>query len=214
MSSGVTKHTIARSASAPLATARRRTFLRLKMTILPRVRAKFLLFVLACLVASCRGGQSASQPAPTRPPVTASVQPTPAPSPQVIAPAVSGFAAALEDDVRDLPDGQIAWKTYWKLCWEAYAGAREYELEPMTGEGARRRLLHQAGTCLRVEVAKGQNVKTQGLFNRDLMLAGLSGQLAYRVRAVLGNGRVSQWSALAIVGQSGKPASRQPSRSR
>jgi hypothetical protein len=124
----------------------------------------------------------------------------------VVALAVSGLVTTLEDEVRDLPNGQIAWSTYWKLCWDAYAGAQEYELGPMTGEGGGRRLVRQAGTCLRIEVAKGQNAKAQGLFNRDLMLASLSGQLAYRVRAVLGDGRVSQWSPLAIVGQSGKPA--------
>jgi hypothetical protein len=125
---------------------------------------------------------------------------------QIVAPAVSGLVAMLEDEVRDLPDGQIAWTTHWKLCWESYAGALEYDLEPMTGEGARRRLLHQAGTCYRIEVAKGQNAKVQGLFNRELMLASLSGQLAYRVRAALGNGRVSQWSASMVVGQGSKPA--------
>lgn len=124
-----------------------------------------------------------------------------------IEPSVAGLVATLEDEVRDLPDGQIAWTTYWKLCWEPYAGAQEYELEPMTGEGAGRRRVRQTGVCYRVEVAKGQNAKAQGFFNRELMLASLAGQMTYRVRAVLSGDRVSQWSATAIVGQSGKPAS-------
>ncbi|MEO6724592.1 MAG: hypothetical protein ABIU20_11370 [Blastocatellia bacterium] len=122
--------------------------------------------------------------------------------------------ATLEDDVRDLPDGQIAWTTYWKLCWEPYAGAQGYELEPITGEGTGRRRVHQAGVCYRVEVAKGQNAKVQGFFNRELMLASLSGQMSYRVRAVLSNGHVNQWSTPAIVGQNGKPDSTPPARTK
>lgn len=160
------------------------------------------LFLSVCLLAGC-GGQTAPQPAST----SRAVASSPTPPPQVVEPPVAGPAATLEDEVRGLPDGRIAWTTYWKLCWEPYRGAREYELETMTGEGTRRRLIRQAETCLRVEVAKGENAKAQGLFNRDLMLASLSGQLAYRVRAVLGPDRVSQWSPSAIVGQSGKSAS-------
>ncbi|MEP7337327.1 MAG: hypothetical protein ABI977_06240 [Acidobacteriota bacterium] len=171
------------------------------------LRVRIGLLFLACLFAGCGGRTApASVPAPL-PPVAASSSSTPSPPRQVVALAVSGLVATLEDEVRDLPDGQIAWSTYWKLCWDAYAGAQEYELGPMTGEGGGRRLVRQAGTCLRIEVAKGQNAKAQGLFNRELMLASLSGQLAYRVRAVMGDGRVSQWSPLAIVGQSSKPVS-------
>jgi hypothetical protein len=174
----------------------------------PCVRIGLLL--LTCLFVGCgrqTTSQSTSVPTPL---VAASSKSATVPPSQIVAPAVDGLVATLEDEVRDLHDGQIAWTTYWKLCWEAYAGAQEYELEPMTGEGTGRRLVRQAGTCLRVEVAKGQNAKAQGLFNRDLMLASLSGQLAYRVRAVLGDGRASQWSQSVIVGQSGKPVSSLP----
>ena len=158
------------------------------------------LLLLPCLLVGCRS-QTAPQFAQT-------------PFPQVIAPAVGGLVATLEDEVRDLPDGQIVWTTYWKLCWEAYADAQEYELEPMTGEGTGRRRVRQAGVCYRVEVATGQNVKAQGFFNRELMLASLSGQMTYRVRAVLSSGRVSQWSTPAIVGQGGKPISTPPARTK
>jgi len=177
----------------------------LRLTIFPFLVAAVLL-LLSCLAAGC--GEQHTSPSTHPPtPLGFASQPSAPTSPsQIVAPAVGGLAATLEDGVRDLPDGQIIWTTHWKLCWEPYAGALEYELEPMTGEGTRRRLLHQAGPCYRIEVAKGQNAKAQGLFNRDLMLASVSGGLAYRVRAVLGNGRVSQWSASMVVGQSSNPA--------
>jgi len=155
---------------------------------------------LSCLMAGC-SGHTSTNPAQAKLPVVASPQ---SGQSSVIAPSVGGLVATLEDDVRDLPDSQIAWTTYWKLCWEPYAGAQEYELEPMTGEGTGRRRVRQSGLCYRVEVATGQNAKAQGFFNRELMLASLAGQMTYRVRAVLSGDRVSQWSASAIVGQSGK----------
>jgi len=175
------------------------------------VYAGWLLLLLACPLLGCHQSRIPQTSAPAQSPVTvaAPLSVTPPPS-QLVTPAVAGLVATLEDEQRDLPDGQIAWTTHWKLCWEPYAGAQEYELEPTTGEGVSRRRAHQIGTCLRVEVAKGQNAKAQGLFNRDLMLASLSGMLAYRVRAVMAEGRVSQWSPAMIVGQAGKPASSPP----
>ena len=177
------------------------------MTFYPRVCTGLLLFLsfsLGSPLAGCRVRQPKLLSASSTPFADAS---SPIPPPQIVAPPVAGLIATLEDEVRDLPDGRIAWTTYWNLCWESYAGAQKYELEPMTGEGTGRRLLRQAGPCLRIEVAKGQNVKAQGFFNRELMLASLSGQMSYRVRAVLSGGNVSQWSTPAIVGQGGKPDS-------
>lgn len=121
----------------------------------------------------------------------------------------------LEDETRDLPDGQMAWTTYWKFCWAAFPGAIAYELETMTSEGAARKVRRQAESCFRVEVAKGQNERARGLFNRELMLASLSGQLAYRVRAVLDERRVSAWSAPAEAGRTiSAGVSQRPARGR
>ena len=41
-----------------------------------------------------------------------------------------------------------------------------------------------------------RNEKSKGFYNRELMLASISGQLAYRVRAVLSENRVTLWSPL------------------
>lgn len=177
------------------------------------------LVVLPALITGCSRTSapgSASHAQSSSPLPTPTVSPTA--SPRVATPPLSDVVATLEDETRDLSEGQIIWTTYWKLCWTAYPGATAYELETMTGEGARRKLRRQTETCLRVEVAKGRNEKAKGLFNRDLMLASISGQLSYRVRARLDGNRVSEWSPLMEVGRpdslgGGAPASSKKSSS-
>lgn len=122
--------------------------------------------------------------------------PAPTESPKIIPSSLTGLVASLEDETRDLPDGKLAWTTFWKLCWKEYPEAVEYEIETFTGEGSAKKLRRQAEPCFRVEIAKGKNEKSKGFFNRELMLASISGQLAYRVRAVLSENRVTQWSPL------------------
>ncbi len=121
--------------------------------------------------------------------------------PQVIQPPVSGLVATLEDEVRELPNGRIAWSTYWRLCWAVYPAASMYELQPLTGEGAPKTLRRQRETCMRVQAAAGENEKARGLLNRDVQLSLQRGQLAYQVRAVLGGNRVSAWSRAVAVGE-------------
>lgn len=122
-------------------------------------------------------------------------------APQVATRTVSGLVTTLEDEVRDLPDGQIAWSTYWKLCWDEYPGAQGYELQTMTGEGRSPKLRRQSGRCFRLQSAAGENQKAAGLLNRDLQLKLQEGQLGYRVRAVLADNRVSEWSVSMPVGK-------------
>ncbi len=122
-------------------------------------------------------------------------------APQVAPRTVSGLVTTLEDEVRDLPDGQIAWSTYWKLCWDEYPGAQGYELQTMTGEGRSPKLRRQSGRCFRLQAAAGENQKTAGLVNRELQLKLQEGQLGYRVRAVLADNRVSEWSVTMPVGK-------------
>jgi hypothetical protein len=120
----------------------------------------------------------------------------------VSGPPVEGLTATIEDEVRNLPGGRIAWSTYWELCWKPYPGAKAYELKTLTGEGeVSGELRRQEGNCFRIEVAAGENEKSEGLETRDVQLALQQGQLAYRVRAVLGGGRVSKWSKAAPVGK-------------
>lgn len=116
-------------------------------------------------------------------------------------PVVTGLVATLEDEARALPNGQMAWSTYWKLCWDDYRDAAAYELQALTGEGAARRVRRQSERCFRLQAAAGENSQAQGLLNRDLQLALQQGQLAYRVRAVHKDGRLSEWSAPLVVGK-------------
>jgi len=124
-------------------------------------------------------------------------------APEVVSgPPVEGLNATLKDEVRDLPVDRIAWSTYWELCWEPYPGAEAYELETLTGEGeASSELRRQEENCFRIKAAAGENKKSEGLKTRDVQLALQQGQLAYRVRAVLGEGHVSEWSKPVPVGK-------------
>lgn len=125
---------------------------------------------------------------------------TPSGAQQVVAPPVGEIVATLEDEVRELPSKRIAWSTYWKLCWQSYPGAKAYELQPLTSEGASPKLRRQSDRCFRLQAAAGQNHKSQGLFNRKAILSLQASQLAYRVRAVLDDNFVSEWSPDIAVG--------------
>ncbi|MCC5667726.1 hypothetical protein LC653_28570 [Nostoc sp. CHAB 5784] len=115
-------------------------------------------------------------------------------------PPLKEIVATLEDEVQELSDNRIAWSTYWKLCWQSYPGAKAYELQTLTGEGASPKLHRQSDRCFRIEAAAGENLKSQGLFNRKVLLLLQRSQLAYRVRAILDENRVSEWSAAMAVG--------------
>jgi hypothetical protein len=118
-----------------------------------------------------------------------------------VSPPVQNLTATLEDEVHDLPGGEIEWSTYWRLCWANYDGASAYELQSLTSEGASNKFLRQSERCFRLEVAAGQNPKTQGLHDRDLQLALRATELSYRVRAVLADGRFSEWSNPLTIAQ-------------
>jgi hypothetical protein len=117
------------------------------------------------------------------------------------APLVQNLVSTLEDEVRELPKERIAWSTFWKLCWDKTPDATAYELQTLTSEGSSGRLQRQSENCFRIEAAAGENIKSEGLLNRQLQLALQSSQLAYRVRAVLKNGRAGEWSRAVSVGE-------------
>lgn len=123
---------------------------------------------------------------------------------------VKHLVAELEDEVRNIPGNRIHWSTYWKLCWEKYPEAVGYELQIATSEGVSKKLRRQSEQCFRIEVAIGENQRSQGLINRELQLTLATGHLAYRVRAVLEDNRTSEWSPLMEAGrtENAKPKKR------
>lgn len=114
---------------------------------------------------------------------------------------VQRMVASLEDEVKDLPQKRIAWSTFWKLCWDEFPGARGYELQTLTSEGRSPRLHRQVERCFRIQVAAGENLRTEGLVDRKIQLLLQSGQLAYRVRAVFDGERAGEWSPSIPVGK-------------
>ena len=130
---------------------------------------------------------------------------TPSGEQQVVKPPFEGIVVTLEDSVQELPGKRIAWSTYWKLCWQSYPGAKTYELQTVTAEGASPTLRRISDRCFRIEAAAGENQKSLGLFNREAILSLQASQLAYRVRAVLDENRVSEWSPTMAVGKATSP---------
>lgn len=120
--------------------------------------------------------------------------------PQVVQPPVTGLVSTLSDEVQELPNELIRWSTYWQVCWEPYPEAREYELQKVLSEGKSPKLQRQSDRCFRLQAASNENLKSQGLLNRDLILLTHKIQLGYRVRAVLDDNRVSEWSQVMAVG--------------
>ncbi|MBD2446691.1 hypothetical protein H6G76_05820 [Nostoc sp. FACHB-152] len=120
--------------------------------------------------------------------------------PQVVQPPITGLVSTLSDEVEELPAELIRWSTYWQLCWEPYPEAKEYELQTVLVEGKSPKLKRQSDRCFRLQAASNENQKSQGLLNREVILLMHKIQLGYRVRAVLDNNRVSEWSEVMAVG--------------
>ncbi|WP_242051706.1 hypothetical protein [Nostoc sp. FACHB-280] len=118
----------------------------------------------------------------------------------MVQPPVTGLVSTLSDEVEELPEDLIRWSTYWQMCWEAYPEAKEYELQKVLVEGKSPKLQRQSDRCFRIQAASNENQKSQGLLNRELILLMHKIQLGYRVRAVLAQNRVSEWSPVMSVG--------------
>ena len=67
-------------------------------------------------------------------------------------------------------------------------------------EGKSPKLRRQSDRCFRIQAASNENQKSQGLLNRELILLMHKIQLGYRVRAVLDDNHLSQWSEVMAVG--------------
>ena len=125
--------------------------------------------------------------------------------PQAVQPPVTGLVSTLSDEVEELPAELIRWSTYWQLCWEPYPEAKEYELQTVLMQGRSPKLERQSDRCFRIQAASNENQKSQGLLNREVILLMHKIQLGYRVRAVLDNNRVSEWSPVMAVGATTVP---------
>ncbi|AFZ25618.1 hypothetical protein Cylst_3471 [Cylindrospermum stagnale PCC 7417] len=178
----------------------------MNLKILPLVQLQclrlILLFTLICGLilnfddASSMAAQKVGQPGLINS-VTADITSN---QPQVVQPPVTGLVSTLSDEVKELPTQLINWSTYWQLCWEPYPEAKEYELQTVLMEGKSPKLQRQSDRCFRIQAASNENQKSQGLLNRELILLTHQIQLGYRVRAVLDDNRVSEWSPVMAVG--------------
>lgn len=165
----------------------------------------FLTLILGLMLGVCDSPARADQEL-VNPPVTNLIATDkPSNEPEVIKPPLTGLVSTLSDEVKELPEERINWSTYWQLCWQPYLGAKEYELRVVTMEGASPKLRRISDRCFRIQAASNENKKSQGLFNRELILAMHTVELGYQVRAVLDGNRVSEWSDVMAVGATTSP---------
>ena len=108
--------------------------------------------------------------------------------------AVEMVEARLQDKTTPAPNGRIAWSTTWQACFAPdRADTTRMEAQAVTPEGPGTSLRQLEGRCLKLEVARGENDKGAGMSGRDTQLAEAAA-LAYRVRAVHGDGTVTPWT--------------------
>lgn len=109
---------------------------------------------------------------------------------------VSGAAprltsAGLRDGVRDTAEGP-EWTTTWRACFAARPPEGRLEAQALTTEGAARETRPLADGCLSLVVARGEGRRPQRALRDEQLFS--AGALAYRVRAVTPDGRVTPWS--------------------
>lgn len=103
--------------------------------------------------------------------------------------------AGLDDKTTSAPNRRISWSTTWRVCFAPdRADTTRMEAQAVTSEGSGTSLRELEGRCLNLEVARGENDAGAGMRGRDAQLAEAAA-LAYRVRAMHGDGTVTPWTA-------------------
>ena len=129
--------------------------------------------------------------------------PASAPAQGPTAAPVSALSAVLEDDVHEYASkgkAQLRWQTFWVLNWASVEGATHYEIRYKTSEGTSRKVKTVQRPPFRLEVAKGDNAKTQGLLARQVQLDTIGSLLSAQVVARLANGETTPASPWLQVG--------------
>jgi hypothetical protein len=140
------------------------------------------------LVGLLPAGCSTSTPAAPGRSQTAPSRPVQAGSP------VEMVEARLQDKTTPLPNRRISWSTNWRVCFAPdRADTTRMEAQAVTPEGSGTSLRQLEGRCLKLEVARGESDKAAGMSGRETQLAEAAA-LAYRVRAMHGDGTVSPWT--------------------
>lgn len=119
-------------------------------------------------------------------------------------PPLAGLRATLEDTTVPYIGNGIQrwrWQTHWLLQWQPVAGASEYEIIAMTSEGTSKKTTRQKQPPYRIEVAKGDNVQTEGMPTRDIQLLTIESLLSIKVVARMTDGSAGPSSPWLQVGR-------------
>ena len=88
------------------------------------------------------------------------------------------------------------WQTHWVIQWQPVPGAVAYEIITMTSEGRSKKSKRVERPPFRLEVAKGENARAEGMPTRPIQLLTIQGLLSIKVVARMtdgSNGPASPW---------------------
>ena len=88
------------------------------------------------------------------------------------------------------------WQTHWVIQWQPVPGAVACEIITMTSEGRSKKSKRVERPPFRLEVAKGENARAEGMPTRPIQLLTIQGLLSIKVVARMtdgSNGPASPW---------------------
>jgi hypothetical protein len=124
---------------------------------------------------------------------------------QAVATPAAAVSATLEDQINEYAQKgkpHLRWQTFWVLNWQPVTGATHYEIRYKTAEGTSRKVKTVDKPPFRLEVAKGDNAKAQGLLARQVQLDTVGSLLSAQVVARLPDGQATELSPWLQVGLS------------
>lgn len=80
------------------------------------------------------------------------------------------------------------WQTHWVVRWRPVPGATEYEIISMTSEGTSKKTTRLTQPPFRLEVAKGDNLMTEGMPTRPIQLLTIQSLLSIKIVSRMSDG--------------------------
>lgn len=95
-----------------------------------------------------------------------------------------GLRATLEDTSDRYSEAGLQrwrWQTHWVVQWQPVPGATEYEIISMTSEGTSKKRARLTQPPFRLEVAKGDNARAEGMPTRPIQLLTIQSLLSIKI---------------------------------
>lgn len=92
------------------------------------------------------------------------------------------------------------WQTHWVVQWQPVPGAADYEIILMTSEGTSKKTTRVTQPPFRLEVAKGDNPRREGMPTRPIQLLTIQSLLSIKIVPRLPDGSAGPASPWLQVG--------------